>query len=509
MDMNKTTYINRLKSLQTLNTRNPNFINTDLYKILLKKEVLLTEYKRVKNNQHLASKTETKAHLDANDLDRLSKFAKHLQKESWRPLSSKATDSPKIRNLVIKPIEPHKLEENISQNFIHLILKAIYEPQFCENSLNSKPKQERDKTLDLIKRKSNNITYLVQGHIRGLNIEIKYNKLIELLKKRIKDERFIRLVCKMLRSGYLRKDTSLPCPITNIHQNLIISSVITNIYLYELDLFMEKMISEVTTQNNNISVVMRKVLGKRIRVIREQIEDQSLITNDKIKLISELKRLHVCSLKIRNLTNNIIYTRYSDNFTIGIPDSHELTNRIQREVKYFLSTFNLSSHAQIMNIKKKEGLLNHQIISTSLKVPDTGRSKRKIQYLKETITRVIHIHAPINKIVRTLATKGFCQKNGFPSPKKIWINKKDSQIIQNFNTLTRRLFNLYFDIKKRRYLQRIWYILKFSCAYTLAEKHRTSIRKIFKKHSFRLKVNFGKKGEKKIELYQPLLGGRP
>jgi hypothetical protein len=115
----------------------------------------------------------------------------------------------------------------------------------------------------------------------------------------------------------------------------------------------------------------------------------------------------------------------------------------------------------------------------------------------------VTVEAPMNIIIKKLALKGFCSVKGFPNDKKLWITQEDHQIVDNFNRTIRGILGYYSGSNRRWILGRIWYILQYSCAKTLANKHRCSIRKVFNKRGKLLKVNYGKRGEKSIELYQP------
>jgi hypothetical protein len=85
----------------------------------------------------------------------------------------------------------------------------------------------------------------------------------------------------------------------------------------------------------------------------------------------------------------------------------------------------------------------------------------------------------------------------------IWVSQDDNQIIQHYNSTIIGLFNYYSGAQKRSRLGIIWYVLKFSCAFTMALRHRTFFKKIFTKHGSSLKVIYGMKGEKVIKLYKP------
>ncbi len=82
MDMSKNTFVNRLESLRELNSRNTNFINIDLYKLILKEGTLLAAYEKIKSNK---GATTPGISLDSFSTLRLDKLKSMLRDESWQP----------------------------------------------------------------------------------------------------------------------------------------------------------------------------------------------------------------------------------------------------------------------------------------------------------------------------------------------------------------------------------------------------------------------------------------
>lgn len=502
MDMSYSTFLNRLKSLRELNSRKKNFVNIDLYKLMLKEGALLAGYEKIKSNKGAT----TPGVLDSFSILRLNRLRDMLKNESWQP-------SP-ISFYI--PFEKRPLgvqgEEEIVQAAMLLVLEAIYEPVFSTTSFGFRPRLGTHNALKVIDQKYDPMTFAIEGEIKGMYDSANHRTLVTLLEKRIKDDRFIRLIWKMLRTGYLQTFKPLVKPDVGTPQGSIVSPILQNIYLHELDLFMENTCLKIPVKNNKMRTPVYRDIDNRMLLIKSRLYKLDKNSEERARLLKELKTLKAKSLRALHYyekRNRVVYTRYADDFIIGIAGSFDHANALKEEIIHFLSTLSLTLSAEKTKITDlRRGFaffLGHKIlIDTSVKYAYV-RPKGRPRYLKRVTGRLVSIQAPIERMVQRLAGLGFCDTKGFPIVKKIWTTQEDNQIVQNFNYTTRGIFEFYSGVQKRRFLQRIWYILRFSCALTLASKHRCSLNKVFSKHGRLLTINYGSSGEKRVMLYQPSL----
>ena len=84
-----------------------------------------------------------------------------------------------------------------------MILEAIYEPNFSDNSHGFRPNRSCHTCLGQIKRVYTGTKWFVEGDIKGCFDNIDHHVLIKIVRKRINDESFIELLWKFLRAGYL------------------------------------------------------------------------------------------------------------------------------------------------------------------------------------------------------------------------------------------------------------------------------------------------------------------
>jgi retron-type reverse transcriptase len=95
--------------------------------------------------------------------------------------------------------------DKLVQEVIRQILEAFFEPQFSNQSHGFRPNRGCHTALREIYRKWNGIVWFIEGDIAQCFDKLSHEKLIELLRRHIHDERFIRLVQQLLDAGYMEE----------------------------------------------------------------------------------------------------------------------------------------------------------------------------------------------------------------------------------------------------------------------------------------------------------------
>lgn len=126
----------------------------------------------------------------------------------------------------------------------------------------------------------------------------------------------------------------------------------------------------------------------------------------------------------------------------------------------------------------------------------SGRS-----FVRRSTGMEIVLKTPIDRVIKRLAQKGFCDPNGNPTPKKGWAILDEDQIIHLFSSVNRGILNYYRPADNWASLTRIQYILKYSLAKTLAMKRKTSMAKVFNRGGITIAIKRGDK-TKVISFYQ-------
>ena len=88
-----------------------------------------------------------------------------------------------------------------------MILEAIYEGHFENTSHGFRPNRSCHTALNEIQKTFTGVKWFIEGDIKGFFDNINHATLIGILRERINDERFLRLVRKYLNAGYIENWT--------------------------------------------------------------------------------------------------------------------------------------------------------------------------------------------------------------------------------------------------------------------------------------------------------------
>ena len=140
-----------------------------------------------------------------------------------------------------RPLGIPSIRDRIVQEAIRMALEPIYEADFSQDSFGFRPNRS---TMDAIKRvygvaqHTQKYFWAIEGDIASCFDTIYHRRLIKLLRRRVKDKKLIRLIQAFLRAGVMEgklfRDTKQGTP-----QGGILSPLLANVYLHELDQYME------------------------------------------------------------------------------------------------------------------------------------------------------------------------------------------------------------------------------------------------------------------------------
>nr|YP_010907678.1 maturase K [Tillandsia denudata]AOX14938.1 maturase K [Tillandsia denudata var. vivipara]WIL83691.1 maturase K [Tillandsia denudata] len=124
-------------------------------------------------------------------------------------------------------------------------------------------------------------------------------------------------------------------------------------------------------------------------------------------------------------------------------------------------------------------------------------------FLIETGIKKFDTIVPVIPLIGSLSKAKFCTVSGHPISKPIWTDLSDCDIIDRFGRICRNLSHYHSGSSEKRSLYRIKYILRLSCARTLARKHKSTVRSFLQRLGSVLLEEFFMEEEQVLSLIFP------
>lgn len=248
---------------------------------LLNTELLFYAFRKLKRDKAPGVDGVTVDDYEEDLQDNLQGLEDRLHRGSYRPQPSLRREISK-GNGKTRPLGIACVEEKIVQRAIVMILERVYEVDFCDTSYGFRPGRSCHQALadlgQIITRRR--VNWVLDADIKGFFDHVDFSKLQELLGRRIKDTRMLRLITKFLHAGVMiqdkRHDTT-----EGVAQGSVLSPLLANVYLhYVLDEWFEQQVkprlsSEATIiryaddfictfERESDAKRFREVLGKRL-----------------------------------------------------------------------------------------------------------------------------------------------------------------------------------------------------------------------------------------------------
>lgn len=209
-----------------------------LYRNLYNPEFYLLAYANIAKSQGSMTQGVDGQTLDNMSLPRINRIIESIRNRTYQPKPAKRKYIPK-KNGKLRPLGITSTDDKLVQEVVRMILEAIYEPTFSNNSHGFRPKRSCHTALTQVKKNFTGVTWIVEGDIKACFDNFDPHVLVELLRKRISDEAFIGLIWKFLKAGYMEQ-WQYNCTYSGVPQGSGISPLCANIYLNELDIYMQE-----------------------------------------------------------------------------------------------------------------------------------------------------------------------------------------------------------------------------------------------------------------------------
>lgn len=486
-----------LKNLES-KTKNKSYRFERLYRNLYNPEFYLLAYQKIASSEGSMTAGTDGNTLNGMGMARINRIIESLKDHSYQPQPVRRTYIGKKNSNKKRPLGISSTDDKIVQEVVRVLLEAIYEPNFSEHSHGFRPDRSCHTCLGEIKRTFTGTKWFVEGDIKGCFDNIDHHVLINIIRKRIKDESFVELLWKFLRAGYL-EEWEYNATYSGAPQGSGVSPILANIYLNELDIFVENLKKEFDRQESyrKSQKAYSQTLGllgywkKKLKTAKSENDEAGMAKAEgRIKELYAKLRVTPCYEAIDEKFKKIQYSRYADDFVIGVIGSKADAEEIKKRVGDFLKgELNLIMSDEKTKITHSAELI--RFLGYDLSVSRSKDCMRdKNGNLKRAWYGQVKLYVPkekwFSKLMEYKAMYIKKCKNGQelwkPTYRGKFINMPDAQIVSQFNAEIRGMYNYYRLAGNVSVLDKFYTIMKASLYKTFGCKYRTTYKHICKKY---------------------------
>ena len=219
--------------------REPGLVFTSLYHHICDVDNLRVCYDALDANKATGVDGMAKAQYGEHLEENLQDLSARLKRMGYRPGPKRRSYIPKPGNAKGRPLGISNFEDKIVESATKRTLEPIYEAAFADSSYGYRPGRSPHACLDDLGRtiQQRKVNHVVEADIRSFFDKVNHDWMIQFLRHRIGDERVVRLIIRMLKSGIL-EDGLTHATEEGTPQGSILSPLLSNIYLhYVLDLW--------------------------------------------------------------------------------------------------------------------------------------------------------------------------------------------------------------------------------------------------------------------------------
>jgi len=482
-----------LNSLQE-HSRDATYKFDRLYRNLYNREFFLQAYQNIYANKGSMTVGTDGKTIDAMSLERIDRLIVSLRDESYKPAPSRRVFIPK-KSGKLRPLGIPAIDDKLVQEVVRMLLEAVYEDSFEDTSHGFRPKRSCHTALEQVQRRYNRCIWFVEGDIKGFFDNIDHEVMVGILQKRIQDDRFIRLIRKFLNAGYMQ-DMELHRSYSGTPQGGIISPILANIYLDQFDKYMKFYKQgfdkgarrEERKEYQQIAWKKRRIVEKQEKAADR--EEMRILTEQWDALDEKHKRMQ-CKDPMDENFRRIQYTRYADDFIVGVIGSKDDVRKVKEELGAFIaSQLRLELSAEktlITKATKRVRFLGYDIRLTKQN-NQTRRNKKGIR-ARSYCGRVL-LEVPKDVMRKKLLELGAMKikmqgkvEHWTPLHRGELVNRRDIEILDQYNAEVRGFCNYYrFADNSGGTLHRFRFVMEYSFYKTLACKYRISTAKVISRY---------------------------
>jgi group II intron reverse transcriptase/maturase len=364
--------------------------------------------------------------------------------------------------------------DKLLQEVLRTLLEPYYEQRFSTLSHGFRPDRGCHSALREILNRWTGTVWFIEGDIQGCFDNIGHTTLLAIIRRDIHDGRLEKLITDVLEAGYL-EDWRYYDTLSGTPQGGIISPLLANIYLNELDKYVEDTLIPAYTK------------GERRRANPAYTRIYGLIRDAEQRgAFEEVKRLRQGRRSLMSVDpldagyRRLRYVRYADDFLLGFVGPKKEAEEIRQQLGEFLE------RRLQLTLSKAKTLITHAgdgkatFLGYEIKVTRNGDliSTNK----KRATNGKIALLMP-QKVIHKYRDR--YAKGGKISGRFELIADTDYTVIQRYQSVLRGVYNYYcmaVNVSSTTRMAYLKWILETSLTKTLAAKFRCSVTEIYRRY---------------------------
>jgi len=222
--------------------KEPDLVFTSLYHHIYDVDNLRACYDALEANKATGVDGVTKQEYGGDLEENLQDLSGRLRRMGYRPGPKRRSYIPKPGSARGRPLGISNLEDKIVELATKRTLEPIYEAVFEDSSYGYRLRRNQHQCLEALGRtiQQKKVNHVVEADVKSFFDRVNHEWMIKFLRHRIGDERVIRLIIRMLKSGIM-EDGLVRATEEGTPQGSMVSPLLSNIYLhYVLDLWFSK-----------------------------------------------------------------------------------------------------------------------------------------------------------------------------------------------------------------------------------------------------------------------------
>lgn len=441
-----------------------------VYRMLFNRELYLRAYARLYPNKGAMTQGITSETVDGMSQVKIDRLIEDLRHERFRWTPVRRVYIAK-RNGRQRPLGIPTWKDKLLQEVMRSILEAYYEPQLSELSHGFRPGRGCHTALTEIQQVWTGTRWFIEGDISKYFDTINHDILINTLKEKILDNRFLRLIRELLQAGYL-EDWKYHKTLSGAPQGGVISPILSNIYLDRFDQYIEKELIPAYTRGKQRrwNPVYKHISHK---LARARKTGQKVAAKELRKQQRQLPSRDPNDPSYRRLR----YIRYADDYLLGFAGPRHEAEEIKQAIATYLHTtldLQPSNEKTLITSATTQHarFLGYHIVNQQADDKIEPRQRR-------SVNGQIGLRVPPDVLAKKCAQY---MKDGKPTHRPEMMAGTDFSIITRYQQEYRGIVQYYllaFDVSC---FWRLHWVMRSSLLKTLAAKHKTSTAAIRAKY---------------------------